>query len=885
MLNKTFLKFVFSTLLLFLASLSMVSTAQPEIEQPDSLTITLTTPSYTITNDGTFDFIDLPEFGYDGETGNPQLPGKIYNIVLPPQVDPFRVELTIVSAVTTELPGEYEIAAVPPAVTWADGQQIIDWGPYAASISDGRNQDVYGANQYFPTSSANFLQQEQMRKWRFVQLHYMPFQYNPVTKKLRLTTELEVTVSYTLRSTLHAAEVMSLTDTLMDEQAAEMFYNFDEARHWYETAPVSPETQANPTYVIITTNRIATHSTMLDDFISHTAAKGYDVELITQNEYGSLTGQAPNGTAEKVRQWLIQNYIPKQIEYVLLIGDPNPDDPSNLTDAVGDLPMKMMWPRYSQTTYRETPTDYFFADLTGNWDLDGDGYFGEYGQDSGIGGVDFTAEVYVGRIPVYAELFDQDIPKLDAILQKIITYDNELYPSWRHSALLPMSFADASTDGAYLAEAMKVNYLNPLGYSNYTLYQQSPACTDSIFTSDEPLIHNAVVNHWSGNPYGTMLWSGHGSATSTSIGYGGCDGGGTLFNTSQATSLNNSRPAITYLNSCTNGYPESSSNLGYNLLRFGAIGTVSASRVSWYSMGQWQPYKTDNAGLGYRYMAYIADGDSTGLALYTVKANFGYSGNTKWMNLMDFNLYGDPLTRISQGGIHGYVRDTAGVGIAGAMVQVEGYPAVYTDNNGYFEQSPILYGNRAVRISKAGYAFMPNYSQRNFWNYPLDHNAIGYPFTPAAVPFFDGFEEATLSPAWALERDLDGRVQLSTAYPYAGSQSLLLDNAVDNGYYSSAAAILAIDLADTDQAELSFWWRSFDDEPHPEDGVTMSFNNGQTWIPLYHFDSTISAGNFVETVIDLDEAAVNAGQTLNDHMLIKFRFYDNFPIPSDGYAI
>lgn len=303
MLNKTFPKFFLSTLvLLFLASLSMVSAAQPEIEQPDSLTITLTTPSYTITNDGTFDFIDLPEFGYDGETGNPQLPEKIYNIVLPPQVDPFQVELTIVSAITTELPGEYEIAAVPPAVTWADGQQIIDWGPYTASIIDGRNQDVYGANQYFPTSSANFLQQEQMRKWRFVQLHYMPFQYNPVTKKLRLTTELEVTVSYALRHTLQAAEVMSLTDTLMDEQAAEMFYNFDEARHWYETALVSPETQANPTYVIITTNRIATHSTMLDDFISHTAAKGYDVELITQNEYGSLTGQAPNGTAEKVRQ-------------------------------------------------------------------------------------------------------------------------------------------------------------------------------------------------------------------------------------------------------------------------------------------------------------------------------------------------------------------------------------------------------------------------------------------------------------------------------------------------------------------------------------------------------------------------------------------------------
>jgi len=50
-------------------------------------------------------------------------------------------------------------------------------------------------------------------------------------------------------------------------------------------------------------------------------------------------------------------------------------------------------------SYPESPTDYFYADLTGNWDLDADGYFGEFAGDKGPGGVDFVNEVYCGQDP------------------------------------------------------------------------------------------------------------------------------------------------------------------------------------------------------------------------------------------------------------------------------------------------------------------------------------------------------------------------------------------------------------------------------------------------------------------------------------------------------
>src|SRR4030042_2704663 len=124
--------------------------------------------------------------------------------------------------------------------------------------------------------------------------------------------------------------------------------------------------------------------------------------------------------------------------------------------------MKMCWPDRLDS-YPDTPTDHFFSDLTGNWDLDGDGYYGECADDMDPGGVDIAPEVIVGRIPVYSA----DYASLDNILQKTIDYENEPDIAWRRNALLPMSFSDVSTDGAYLSEQMKTNYLDAAGYSTW----------------------------------------------------------------------------------------------------------------------------------------------------------------------------------------------------------------------------------------------------------------------------------------------------------------------------------------------------------------------------------------------------------------------------------
>ncbi len=144
-------------------------------------------------------------------------------------------------------------------------------------------------------------------------------------------------------------------------------------------APGNPVTLGPPyDYVIITTNDIVDNSDRLEHFVYMKELNGHDVLVVTEDDIDPIVADPPNGRADKIRKWLVDNEGPLGIEYVLLIGDPDPDDPTDPADEVGDIPMKMTMYGYFSWQYRDMPTDMFYADLDGDWDLDDDGYYGEY---------------------------------------------------------------------------------------------------------------------------------------------------------------------------------------------------------------------------------------------------------------------------------------------------------------------------------------------------------------------------------------------------------------------------------------------------------------------------------------------------------------------------
>ena len=141
-------------------------------------------------------------------------------------------------------------------------------------------------------------------------------------------------------------------------------------------APATVADNETYDYVIITTDAIVDNSEELEHFIHMKEFCGHSVKVVTESDFLGLTGQYPDDRADKIRQWLKDNNQTLGIDYVLLIGDPNPDDTKNPSDHVGNIPMKMCWPKYFRGG-TGNPTDLYYGDLDSNWDLDGDGFYYE----------------------------------------------------------------------------------------------------------------------------------------------------------------------------------------------------------------------------------------------------------------------------------------------------------------------------------------------------------------------------------------------------------------------------------------------------------------------------------------------------------------------------
>jgi len=381
-----------------------------------------------------------------------------------------------------------------------------------------------------------------------------------------------------------------------------------------------------PGYTIITTTEIQNTSQKLPDFIAHKESLGFDVQVVTEADFGGGTGDV---AAENIRTWLKSHYENDNIEYVLLIGDPTP--------KTSKVPMKLLYP-YGHRIADDpnelideiVPSDLYYADLSGNWDLDGDGYYGEWGDDFGYGGVDREWEVLVGRIPYYP---DYDEPNdLDKILSKIIIYENQDVEQilWRKNALLAMNLGSGS---CRLGEEIIHDILYPAGWSWYRLYREESANACEPVPLPEEIIPTGVCDYrqlprvWDNGKYGLVVLAAH----------GGRGGPSCLIDTSQVLQLNDDFPSFTFQASCSNAFPEEPNNLTYALLKHGAICTIGATRIS---------KATSAMNMAYAYTSRIVTGMTCGQALFGLKNKMTLYSPDDWLCFVEYNIYGEPSLKL-----------------------------------------------------------------------------------------------------------------------------------------------------------------------------------------------------------------------------------------------
>lgn len=556
--------------------------------------------------------------------GTPMIPWHQWVVLLPPDADLEQVTCRLENAVF-EPAGTFPVHPAPPAGTWnADGEPITVW-PKGRHIVDDRDVLVYSRNAYWPEETAKLRMTGRLANWKLADVAIPLYRYNPVLKTLERLVSADVIVDFEeLADTIPAQGISRKSVSRKGERRVrDLVVNFDQAAAAYKkpcanngktkrigikpSMQTLPQKPLPPTsgsgYAIITTAAIRDASTKLADFMAHKTALGFNVILATETEWGGGTAQ---NAAINVRQWLQDNYITQDIGYALIIGNPHPSD--------GDVAMKMCT--------GDHPTDYFFCELTAEWDKDGDGIYGEHGSEASQGSeTDKYFEVFAGRIPHYGNMANTD-----SILEKTIAYETSSNMQWRRKALLPMVPLDSNTPCYQLGEQIKGHFCEPQGTPTDRIYDEEYG----LLPPPEYLRSEAFpATVWSQNAYGMLVWSTHGWA----------QGAAGIIDISHVAGLDDTHPAVTWQGSCGNSQPEASDNIAYSLLAHGAICTLGATRVSWYYVGQTNYTNTNSiGGMGFQFAKRIMDEQSVGQALCGLREALGF-----WLqNYYVFNVYGDP---------------------------------------------------------------------------------------------------------------------------------------------------------------------------------------------------------------------------------------------------
>jgi len=244
--------------------------------------------------------------------------------------------------------------------------------------------------------------------------------------------------------------------------------------------------------LILTSDEIYTalHSE-LTNFVAHKEAMGFNVFTATVEnaiaEYPYSTypelydSTVVQDKADHIRAFLRVAYTNMGFQYLLLIGNPDPDDFTQAGDTVGDVPMKMTYAlgtSGSASTWH-VPSDCYYRNLSSDWDKNNNGAFAEWNGDRGTGGMTLNpCELTVGRIPCYSSA---DYSITVSIFQKIINYETDNptnYYSWRSKAFQPNPIdwseaygAEGNVSPIYMAENLRTNYYEPYGIYSTRLYE------------------------------------------------------------------------------------------------------------------------------------------------------------------------------------------------------------------------------------------------------------------------------------------------------------------------------------------------------------------------------------------------------------------------------
>ena len=356
----------------------------------EGITIQLRFPqkSMTVSKIGGYDVVRLDGCKLFGEPGEPLLPTKAVYVALPPGFE--MTEVRISANKKIQLPGAFNIAPAQPVRPVSEPGTVDFVPPKPSAYSLGEAQP---AEQLISTGEGS------LRGYRVLGLIVYPMQYEAVERRLLLSTEM--TIEVTGKQTPGALAASDESPTAGDSAASSLVNSLVA-----NTQDAVPKRRAVPLYwrdrcdvLIITQDYFVSSLETLRDWLYR---KGYRTKIVEVGDI-DVDYMGPDLPA-KIRNCIKDYYLNQGLGWVILGGD------------VSEVPTRRGYAFTSGKTYGSKDylqCDYYYSDLDGSWNADGDEYWGEYKDDQ----IDMYPDVFVGRLPA------SSLSDIKVLVRKILTYE------------------------------------------------------------------------------------------------------------------------------------------------------------------------------------------------------------------------------------------------------------------------------------------------------------------------------------------------------------------------------------------------------------------------------------------------------------------------------
>jgi hypothetical protein len=344
-----------------------------------------TAEQFSSTTAGEYDRIVVgSDFAAMSPESEPELPVQLLTYVLPPNFEATGVQI---------LASESQVFQTDCYLYPTQPDTVIGCRPRTV----GPDSSIYGQTTAYPASPMEIVHQGTLDGASLVSVAIRPMFYFPQQRELHLYTSLTFDFVLAPRDPPERALVRGQVGQRAYEQMLSgVVQNHQDLAMYYIRPSLVPETE--PTgefvpfpkpeqYTIITSDELVPSFLPLVEWLTD---KGVPATVVSVSH--TLHHFPGVDDAERMREYIRYGWKTCGTIWVLLAGDSGWVPMRKGSAVDGETPP----PPSDRTDENTPPSDWYYTDLSGEWDYDGDGRFGEPTQDR----PDLYPEVFVGRVLV-----------------------------------------------------------------------------------------------------------------------------------------------------------------------------------------------------------------------------------------------------------------------------------------------------------------------------------------------------------------------------------------------------------------------------------------------------------------------------------------------------